>query len=179
MDDLTQAANEWAWKRRDRVEDFLVREDEADRKRGQWALLTALQRAAERHARQAKAEASGYNIEDEYYYSAAVVEQLIKVWVTGDYSLAGQVLDPSEMGGKRTKVASEGGNILAYMADVEKALNTLEVRTRAILTAKFGDDVSDDVTAAEWGITRQRVDQIAARGVRQVVDALGGPSPYR
>ena len=46
------------------------------------------------YARTQKAEALGYQLEDEYFYQSGLIEALIAVMATGDYELAGQILDP-------------------------------------------------------------------------------------
>lgn len=179
FDDCRQAANEWAWRRRDRVEEFLCRDDEAERKRGTHALIVAMSRAAERAARKAKAEASGYRTQDEYFYTAELVSALLKVWDSGDVALAGQLLDPAELGGRSKKVASEGGNLMAMVADIDAAMKKLDARSYGILRQRYVEELTDQAIGEVWDISRQRVDQIARRALRDVVDALGGESPYK
>lgn len=177
FDDCKQAANEWAWRRRDRVEEFLMRDNVEERKRGEYALITAMSRAAERAARKAKAEASGYQVEDEYFYTEQLVETLLKAWDAGDAQLAGQILDPAEMGGRKTRQPSEGGNLQAMLIDIDRAWKHLDSRTQGILRLRYIDEVTSEKVAERWEISRQRVDQIARRGLRNLVDALGGESP--
>lgn len=179
FEDLRQAACEYAVKRQDKVREYLDREDKAERRQGETALITMLRRHCERVARREKASKSGYNVEDEYFYRPAMVEDLIKVWASGDADLAGQVFDAADMGQKRrTKVASEGNDILALLADVDAAMNTLDPRTRGVLYLRYADERTLQAIADEWGITPQRVDQIAHRGIRKMIEYLGGRSPY-
>lgn len=179
FDDLKQSACEYAVRRKRKVKEYLDREDKQERRQGETALITMLRRHCERVARKEKAHAIGYRIEDEYFYRPAVVENLIKVWGSGDTDLAGQVFDSADMGQKRrTKVASEGNDLLAMIADIEAAMKSLDPRTYGILYLRLVDGMTLADIAKEWEVSPQRVDQIAQRGIRKVIEYLGGGSPY-
>lgn len=190
FDDLKQAACEYALKREDKVLEYLYeydcelmshvrRIDRDTRRQGETAMITFLRRHCERVARKEKADRTGYNIEDEYFYRVTMIENLIKVWGHGDYDMAGQVLDPSDMGGKRgKKLASEGNDLLAMMADVDAAMKRLDPRDRRVIVDKFVHEDKTSVIAEREGVSPQRIDQLVSRGVKQVVNYLGGWNPY-
>lgn len=188
-EDVKQTALEYAVNRQDKIVEYLYEQDEegnyqrrADKgeaRAGETALITFLRRRCERYARREKAAALGYEIADEYFYRPAMVENLIKVWGSGEYDLAGQVLDPAEMGGKRKKtLASEGNDLLAMMADVDSAMKRLDQRTRSILVRRLVEGETLEAIAHDEEVTAQRVDQLVDQGLRKVVDLLGGPNPY-
>jgi RNA polymerase sigma factor (sigma-70 family) len=178
-EDLQSMAVEHALRRQDKVREYLFREDKGERKSGEYALTTFLSRHIERKARAEKARKLGYNPEDEYFYRTTMIESLIKVWDSGDYDLAGQIFDPADMGGKRkTKLVSEGNDILAMVADMDRAMRSLDERTRSILLRRFSDDATLHVIADEMEISHQRVDQLVNSGLRKLNDYLGGRSPY-
>ena len=186
--DLKQSACEYAYRREDKVLEYLYTHDEEhnaplrrtgeDRRQGDQAMITFLRRHCQRAARREKALRSGYHIEDEYFYRPMMVENLIKVWGSGDYDIAGQVFDPSEMGGKRMKVASEGNNLLAMIADVDAAMKAIDDRDRSILVDRFIHERTLQEIADEMGVSVQRVDQLSDRGIRKVIEYLGGWNPY-
>jgi DNA-directed RNA polymerase specialized sigma24 family protein len=175
-DDMQQAALEYAWRKKDLVREFLNREG-VERKRGEAALLRTLSRAAERYARKEKAARSGYNPSDEQFYTDNLIEGLIQAWGWDDAQLANQVLDPAEMGGRRKKLVNEGNTIIAMLADVDRAMNKLDPRTRGVLYARVVESRTLVDVAAAWEITPQRVDQIHRRGLNQMVEFLGGERP--
>jgi len=178
-EDLQSIAVEYALRRQDKVREYLFREDKAERKSGEYAFVTFLSRHAERRARAEKARKLGYNPQDEFFYRSTLIESLIKVWDSGDYDLAGQVMDPAEMGGKRrTKLISEGNDIFAMVADMDSAMRSLDERTRSILLRRFSDSATLHVIADELEISHQRVDQLVTSGLRKLNDFLGGRSPY-
>jgi RNA polymerase sigma factor (sigma-70 family) len=179
QDDLQMIGVEHALNRHDKVAEFLKRDDPDEAKQGERAFITFLGRHMERKARAEKARVSGYQPEDEYFYRPTMIESLIKVWGTGDYDLAGQVLDPAELGGKRrTKVASEGNDLLAMMADVDSAIMRLDERTRDMLTLRFVDELTLARIGERYSLSPQRVEQITSRGIRRMVEHLGGRNPY-
>lgn len=178
FDDMVQVAMEYAWRKRDLVLRFLDREDEADRKRGEWGLVRTLERACERYARQEKAAALGYKVEDEYFYNEATIEALVSAYVSEDAPNLNQVLDPAEMGGRRkTKPASEGNDLLAMISDVGRALAKLDPRTYGIVVARSTDAQTVKQLAQAWDISHQRVSQIHKRGIMLLMAELGGERP--
>lgn len=178
FDDLRSAALEYAWRRRELVEEMLVREDPVERKRGVGGLTRTLQRAAERYARKEKAVVSGYEARDEYFYTEPLIESMILVWAQDDSHSAGQILDPAELGGRRkAKPASEGGDIMAMVADVDKAMKALDPRSYGILYSRIVSGQTTEEVAEAWDLSHQRVSQLYQRAVRQVIELLGGLAP--
>ncbi len=178
FDDLRAAALEYAVRKEDLVDKFLDREDEKERRRGEGALIRVLQRAAERYARKEKAHVLGYKVEDEYFYAVATVEAMIRLWDSGDLDGINQVFDPAEMGGRRkTKPASEGNDLLAMVADVDRAMKSLDPRTYGIVRSRVVDETPVAKVGEAWEISPQRVSQIYATGIRKVIEALGGERP--
>lgn len=178
-EDLRSVATEYAVKRPWKVIEYLDREDSNERKRGERALIVAMRRECERYARKEKAERSGYRPEDEYFYRPMVIEKIIEVINDGGMELSGQVFDPSDMGAKRkTKPASEGGDLLAMIADVDAALHSLDDRTRAMMIMRHGDGMTLTDIARIHSVTPQRVEQVTQRGMQKMIEFLGGGNPY-
>lgn len=178
LEDVKQAMNEYAWKRKDKVSEYLIREDDVERKMGYKAFTTFIRRAGERYARKEKSRALGYELGDEYFYRLAMIETLIKVLGSEDAHMANQVMDPDVHGVKAKKQPNEGNNLLAMLADVDRAMKKLDLRTYRILTCKYSCDASLAEIAKEWDISPQRVEQIINKGLRDITEYLGGATPY-
>ena len=176
--DLRQAMNEYAWKRRDKVAQYLIREDPIEIKQGYKAFSTFMRRAGERYARKEKARTLGYELGDEYFYRLDLIENLIKVAGTDESYLANQVFDPDVHGVKAKKPANEGNNLAAMIADVDRAMKKLDPRMQGILTSRFVNDMPLADIAEAWDISPQRVEQLVAKGIRDIADKLGGVTPY-
>jgi RNA polymerase sigma factor (sigma-70 family) len=176
--DIRQAMNEYAWKRRDKVAQYLIREDPIEIKQGYKAFSTFMRRAGERYARKEKARTLGYELGDEYFYRLDLIENLIKVAGTDESYLANQVFDPDVHGVKAKKPANEGNNLAAMIADVDRAMKKLDPRMQGILTSRFVNDMPLVDIAEAWDISPQRVEQLVAKGIKDIADKLGGVTPY-
>jgi RNA polymerase sigma factor (sigma-70 family) len=186
FDDLKQVASEYAFRRQDKVREYLFEEftdgewvrryaDRARMRQGETALITIMRRQCVIAARKEKAKRLGYMVEDEFFYQPDLVENLIKVWASGDYELAGQVFDQTDMGGKRTsKPANEGNNLLAMIADVGNAMRRLELRDYSVLMFRYCEGQTLQQIADFMDISPQRVEQISQRATRKVIQILGG-----
>ena len=175
---IRQAMNEYAWKRRDKVAQYLIREDPIEIKQGYKAFSTFMRRAGERYARKEKARTLGYELGDEYFYRLDLIENLIKVAGTDESYLANQVFDPDVHGVKAKKPANEGNNLAAMIADVDRAMKKLDPRMQGILTSRFVNDMPLADIAEAWDISPQRVEQLVIKGIKDIADKLGGVTPY-
>lgn len=178
LEDVKQAMNEYAWKRKDKVSEYLMREDRDEKRMGYKAFSTFIRRAGERYARKEKARTLGYELGDEYFYRLELIEGLIRVVGSSEAYLANQVFDPDVHGIKAKKLANEGNNLAAMMADVSKAMLKLDPRMQGILNSRFVNDMPLTEIAEAWEISPQRVEQLIAKGVKDIADRLGGQSPY-
>lgn len=177
--DIRQAMNEYAWKRKDKVAEYLMREDPDEKRQGYKAFSTFIRRSGERFARKEKAKALGYELGDEYFYRLELIEGLIKVVGSGEAYLANQVFDPDVHGVKVKKLANEGNNLVAMIADVSKAMSKLDPRMQGILTARFVNDQPLAEIALAWDISPQRVEQLVTKGIKDIAEDLGGKNPYQ
>jgi RNA polymerase sigma factor (sigma-70 family) len=185
LQDMKQIASEWAVRRQDKIREYLCEQDsEGDwvrrlnadyRRQGQTACITWMRRHCFTAARAEKARTLGYEIGDEFFYQPVLIEGLIKVWGTGDYDLAGQVFDATDMGGKRAaKAPNEGNNLVAMVSDIGAAMDSLDLRDYTVLTLRFVDGQTLKHIADFLEVSPQRVEQISQRAVRQIINTLGG-----
>ena len=172
-DDMRQTMWEYAWRRRETFAEYLNREDEVDRKRGWSALLTSLYRAADRYARKEKAEQSGYRPSDEAFYNRVLIEELMSVRYNGS-SLTNQVNDKVKV----KTIPGSGYGLETSLADLDKALLMLDLEDRALLEKAFGDQLHERELAEMFEVSRSTIDRRINRACAQVIEYLGGESPY-
>ena len=111
------------------------------------------------YAEREKASRVGYETDDVHWYSPTLVEGLIPLAL--DSTFDGKPPLEGESSGRRTASASEGGDYLAMVADVRRALDRCGEWVRlTFLNCEPG--------AGGWD-----------EAVRVVVNFLGGESPYR
>ena len=171
--DLTQHLWEYIWKKRKVFAEYLSREDKEEQKQGWAALLLALQRAGDRHCRKEKADKSGYRPEDEAFYTKAMIEDLVSMLYNG----AGitNIIDD------RVKVKSAPGSgysVETSLVDIERALKSLESEDRFVVVEVYGHSTPEAAVAETLGVSRSTVDRRLAKASKQMIEFLGGPSPY-
>lgn len=157
------------------ISKYLEMEDEA---KG-WALLRkALQNAGATYCQAEKAAVRGYDVNDNYHYSKAVLRELLPF--LGDTPSFSSLAVQGERVGRSTKPAHEGGDQLALMSDLHNAWPRLKQEQRNLLWRAYVEPISDEpykTIGQELGITPEacymRIDRALA-GLQQL---LGGPRP--
>lgn len=171
--DLTQHLWEHAWKKRKVYAEYLSREDKEEQKQGWSALLTALQRDGDRYCRKEKADRSGYRVEDEAFYTTAMIQEMVSMLYNG--SGLTNIIDD------RVKVKTAPGSGMSVetsMADVEMALKYLEPEDRYLVVEVYGHSTSETTLAESLGVSRSTVERRLTRACKRMIEFLGGPSPY-
>jgi DNA-directed RNA polymerase specialized sigma24 family protein len=77
------------------------------------------------------------------------------------------------------KVASEGGNWFAMMADIERGLARLTHEQLSIIYLRFGDGCDNVTLAKELDITEDAARMRVNRAVNNLLNFLGGQRPRR
>ena len=139
-------------------------------------IARSLRNAAKDYCQKQKAQAVGYKVEDNYYYDREIVEALLPAVLRGD-RVAPSMNDLGFTNSK--KVASEGGNWFAMMADIERALARLTHEQLTIVYLRFGDGCDNATLAKELDITEDASRMRVNRAVNNLLNFLGGQRPRR
>ncbi len=139
-------------------------------------IARSLRNAAKDYCQKQKAQAVGYKVEDNYYYDREIVEALLPAVLRGD-RVAPSMSDLGFTNSK--KVASEGGNWFAMMADIERALARLTHEQLTIVYLRFGDGCDNVTLAKELDITEDASRMRVNRAVNNLLNFLGGQRPRR
>lgn len=139
-------------------------------------IARSLRNAAKDFCQREKAKTSGYHVSDNYYYEREVVELLLPAVLRGDLQ-APTLLDLGFT--KNKKVASEGGNWFAMMADIERAMARLTQEQQTIVYLRFGDGCDNKTFAAELGITEDAARMRVNRALNNLMNFLGGRKPLK
>lgn len=136
----------------------------------------SLRNAAKDYCQREKARAVGYKVEDNYYYDREVVELLLPAVIRKD--LVAPAL--SELGfTKAKKVASEGGNWFAMMADINVSLSRLTQEQLTILYLRFGDGCDNVTLSKELDISEDAARMRVNRAINNLLNFLGGRRPSK
>jgi RNA polymerase sigma factor (sigma-70 family) len=104
-----------------------------------------------------------------------LLEDLIGAQANGLSSLVGQTSEERVRG---TQDPSEGGNTQAMLADVQRALGSLDPDSYAMVMMAYGDGVPTKVIGETFDVSRQAVEQRLDRAMTKVLQSLGGESPW-
>lgn len=139
-------------------------------------IARSLRNAAKDYCQKEKARAVGYKVEDNYYYDREIVEVLLPAVLRGD-RIAPAMADLGFTNSK--KVASEGGNWFAMMADIERGLARLTHEQLSIIYLRFGDGCDNVTLAKELDITEDAARMRVNRAVNNLLNFLGGQRPRK
>ena len=173
VDDLRQELLVWVLKRETKVQEWLVHEDKDLHNQGIRMLARALQRQADKYCRSKKAQALGYNLEDEAYYSPIVLSELLPfVWA--------DVVDTRD--GSKPKVsgggnAAEGGNYVIQLIDIRRALALLDPQDKMVLEMKFFEQLPFSEVAEILQVSDTTAHRKVDGALRRLNTILGGQSP--
>lgn len=174
--DVQQELYLWLYENYHRAEKW---REEHGARHAERTLVKALRNVGERYCRAEKAEQVGYHPEDEFFYSIPMVADLIQLYFTPGWMLP-QGLEMAPVSGG--KPASEGGNLVAMVADVGRAYEALPAPDKELLREVYGGDVpvADAIAARslDWAITYSAANSRIRRVVGRLRANLGGPSPY-
>ena len=139
-------------------------------------IARSLRNAAKDYCQKQKAQAVGYRVEDNYYYDRELIEVLLPAVIRGDL-VAPAVTDLGFITGK--KVASEGGNWFAMVADIERAFAKLDEKQMSILYLRFADNCDNSTLAKELGISEDAARMRINRSINNLINILGGSRPNK
>jgi RNA polymerase sigma factor (sigma-70 family) len=139
-------------------------------------IARSLRNAAKDYCQKEKARAVGYKVEDNYYYDREIVEALLPAVLRGD-RVAPAMNDLGFTNSK--KVASEGGNWFAMMADIERGLARLTHEQLTIIYLRFGDGCDNATLAKELDISEDASRMRVNRAVNNLLNYLGGQRPRK
>lgn len=139
-------------------------------------IARSLRNAAKDYCQKEKAHAVGYRVEDNYYYDRQVVERFLPAVMRGDSS-APSLKDLGFSNNKQ--VASEGGNWVAMVSDIKRALDKLTDEQRVILYLRFGDGCDNTTLAKELTISEDAARMRVNRAMNNLMNILGGSRPQK
>lgn len=147
-----------------------------DGKQSVKLIARSLRNAAKDYCQKEKANAVGYRVEDNYYYDRELVETLLPAVIRRDLVAPAM----NDLGMTNTKkVASEGGNWFAMMADIDRALKRLTQEQLSIMYLRFGDGCDNVTLAKELSITEDAARMRVNRAMNNLLNYLGGIRPTK
>lgn len=171
-DDASQTALLWLYQHPGKTAQYL---DEGQV--GLRMLARALRNEATNAGEDAKAAHLGYSRDDLFYYSKAMLRDLLPSFFDGEAWLHPETPD-LDTERRRRAAPAEGGNWIATLADVSRAFAQLEQDDKDLLRMFHEDPQwSNKGAAGYFGISEQTMSYRHDRAVGRLVKILGGPRP--
>jgi len=123
-----------------------------------------------------KSKSIGYELSDLFYYEADVIEALLPAILRGDVAEAPK-LNLGMPG--RPSAPSEGGNLMAMMAEIKVAYETLSKEDKGILFLKYANSLDYSSIATELQLPSDDAARMRHnRAIKKVINRLGGYRPF-
>lgn len=172
-DDVVSECWQWIAENKKIVSDWV---NEGGR-HGQNKLALSLYRVGRKYAIKERAERTGLQVSDYYWYTTAVVEEILpdifdyEDWFTSGNDQTEKVKGKSQ--------PSEGGNRTAMLIDVATAYRSLSEDDQAFLRDRYGEGGVDvSVLASRYEVTQDAIRKKINRILEKMVDRLGGEPPF-
>jgi DNA-directed RNA polymerase specialized sigma24 family protein len=123
-----------------------------------------------------KSKSIGYELSDLFYYEADVIEALLPAILRGDIAEAPK-LNLGMPG--RPSAPSEGGNLMAMMAEIKVAYDTLNKEDKSILFLKYANSLDYSSIATELQLSSDDAARMRHnRAIKKIINRLGGYRPF-
>lgn len=181
-DDVKQECLIWAMNRSEWIDGQLNEPDTEKRKHNEQKIAWQMMRIAEKYARKEKAARSGYQPGDEVFYQSVTLATLLPFVIAS--ILDGTVLEPAQemvIDGQPRGSSSpaEGGALLATLMDIKQKFAQLEADDKQILTLRYHEQMTLAQIGAVLECHPTTADRRCDHALRNLLDLLGGRSPYQ
>jgi DNA-directed RNA polymerase specialized sigma24 family protein len=123
-----------------------------------------------------KSKSIGYELSDLFYYEADVIEALLPAVLRGDVAEAPK-LNLGMPG--RPSAPSEGGNMMAMMAEIKDAYSKLSTEDKGILFLKYANSLDYGSIATELQLSSDDAARMRHnRAIKKIINRLGGYRPF-
>lgn len=147
-------------------------------KDGDKMFARSLRNAAYDFCVKEKAAVTGYEYEDNFWYSKDFIKRILPAALSEDWKKVERF--SSEI--KTPKSPAESGDWMAFASDIKKAYELLDEKEQALVLLFYAKDVDGETLHKHLGDERPsaRATQMAAnRAINKMVKTLGGFPPYR
>lgn len=172
LKDIKQSLYQWFFEHPNKLNEW----EKIGEKDAKNLIYRSLRNHALDYCQEWKANTSGYETSDLYYYEAGLVEALLPSVLRGEITI-GHKLDLGGVTG--TRAPAEGGNLMAMMIEIDYAYWKLSKDDRKILFLRHAETleyklIADILELGSEDTARMR----QRRALNRLIRRLGGFKPY-
>lgn len=171
-DDIRQSLYEWFLEHPIKLTEW----ESLGKRSAQNLLYRSLRNQALDYCQVWKAKSAGYEMSDVFYYDAAIIEAILPAVLLGSVTEAPKL--NLGMPGKPS-APSEGGNMMAMMAEIKFAYAKLNGEDKNILYHKYANSLSYAGIAEELALPSDDAARMRHnRAIKKLITRLGGFRPF-
>ena len=171
-DDIKQSLYEWFLEHPVKLTEW----EALGKRSAQNLLYRSLRNQALDYCQIWKAKSAGYEMSDVFYYDAAIIEAILPAVLLGNTTEAPK-LDLGMPG--RPSAPSEGGNMMAMMAEIKLGYSKLSDEDKNILYQKHANSLSYAGIAEALALPSDDAARMRHnRAIKKLITRLGGFRPF-
>lgn len=171
-DDIKQSLYEWFLEHPVKLTEW----EALGKRSAQNLLYRSLRNQALDYCQIWKAKSAGYEMSDVFYYDAAIIEAILPAVLLGNTTEAPK-LDLGMPG--RPSAPSEGGNMMAMMAEIKLGYSKLSDEDKNILYQKHANSLSYAGIAKALALPSDDAARMRHnRAIKKLITRLGGFRPF-
>jgi RNA polymerase sigma factor (sigma-70 family) len=172
IEDIRQTLYEWFAAHPNKLTNW----EEMGTRSAKNLIYRSLRNQALDYCQEWKANSSGYESSDLFYYESDLVEALLPSVLRGEKNLSHK-LELGRISG--ASAPSEGGNLQAMMIEVESAYNKLAKEDKQVLFLRYAESMDYETIGKELDLgTEDAVRMRNNRIVRRLIQKIGGFKPF-
>ena len=172
IEDIRQTLYEWFASHPNKLTNW----EEMGTRSAKNLIYRSLRNQALDYCQEWKANSSGYESSDLFYYESDLVEALLPSVLRGEKNLSHK-LELGRISG--ASAPSEGGNLQAMMIEINLAYNKLAKEDKQVLFLRYAESMDYEAIGKELDLgTEDAVRMRNNRIVRRLIQKIGGFKPF-
>lgn len=172
LEDIKQSLYEWFLEHPNKLDEW----EAIGPKDAKNLIYRSLRNQALDYCQRWKAKSVGYEVNDLHYYDIELIKDLLPA------VLRREITEPPKlnfgMPGK-PPAPSEGGNMMAMMAEIASAYNKLNIEDKVVLFRTYAESLDFGTTAKEMGLASEDAARMRHnRAIKKLITRLGGFKPH-
>jgi DNA-directed RNA polymerase specialized sigma24 family protein len=123
-----------------------------------------------------KANSTGYETSDVFFYETDIIEALLPSVLRGEFGVSHKL---NLVGPSKPPAPAEGGNMMVMMIEIDKAYRKLSTEDRTVLFYRYAESMDYGDVATEMGLGSDDAARMRHnRAVKKLITRIGGFRPW-